>query len=241
LTTVEQADAQKTPMETYVPQLINASTVSSTPSYLHANIGGDTNFPLALSDLEAGNAVGLSSSGKAQPLTVTGDGSTQATPQKFMFIVTDGMEDDSSNNGAALSGNHAGEMTSISAEAAGNGTCSTLKNTLKYTVYVLYVDYNPVSSVSYYNPLDLTGRTINANTTGDQGTGSPNDSAQNLSEVTSDISANTQFTNAPIAKALEACASSSTDFYEANSPASIQTALSDMLKSALSSTIRLTN
>jgi hypothetical protein len=47
--------------------------------------------------------------------------------------------------------------------------------------------------------------------------------------------------NVPTAEALVNCASSPTDFYSAASDTDIQTALNAMLKSALASTIRLTN
>jgi hypothetical protein len=239
LSQVNAVDWKKTPSETTIPQLIYGDTNNRAPNPNNAGEGGDTNFPLSLNDLEAGNAFPLSSSGAKQPLTVSGSGNTATAPQKFIFIVTDGMEDDSPNNGSSSGQNVEGEMTSVAGETAGTGACAYLKNTLKYTVYVLYVDYNPVSNISYYG---FPGaRPPNSYTLADY----PNDtqqntSVQNLSAVANGSSAPT-FTNTPIANALQACASAKSDFYTASSSSDIQTALSNMLKSALASTIRLTN
>jgi Flp pilus assembly protein TadG len=252
LSAVNAVDYKQNPLETSIPQLINGSTVSSVPSKSVANEGGDTDLPLSLQDLEAGNAVSQKN-GKNQPLTATGDGSTPAKPLKFIFIVTDGMEDDSTGNGgpanSSPTGNVEGEMTSIAGEAANTGTCSYLKNSptgspagLGYTVYVLYVDYYPVANGAYYTAPTPGGRYTNTNTNTDFPS-DKNANIQTLTEVTSEAGQpnDAEYKDAPIAKALQACASSPSNFYEANSSASIQTALNQMLKSALASTIRLTN
>jgi len=248
LTLVEKDDWQTNPGETVIPQLINTTNGGAyiAPNSTTASIGGDTNFPLSLQDLEAGNAVPTSSNGNKQPLTATGSGTTAAAPQKFIFIVTDGLEDDSPNNGSSSTQNVMGEMTSITEEAKGkngNGVCSTLKNTLGYTVYVLYVDYNPVADFSYYGLPGGGGgtRVPNAYTAEDYPAYSSvaNTSVQDLTAV--EGTNGPTFTTAPIAQALQACASTTSDFYEANSPTQIQMALTSMLKSALASTIRLTN
>ena len=246
LSAVDAVDYKQTPSETKIPQLINGwNGTTITPTETTANTGGDTDFPKSLQDLENGTAWSQSN-GKNQALTAAGNGNTQATPLKFMFIVTDGMEDDSTNNGGPANnspyGNVEGEMTSISGETAGSGTCSYLKNTLGYTVYVLYVDYYPVASGAYYQAPTPGGRYTNANTNGDY-PADVNTNIQTLTEVTADQGQanDAEYANAPVAKALQACATTPTDFYEANSSSSIQTALSDMLKSALASTIKLTN
>ncbi len=135
LSAVEAVDYKKTPTETAIPQLINGTQVSSTPSSTVANIGGDTDFPLSLSDLQSGNAFALKG-GQKQPLTAAGTGGPASTPLKFMFIVTDGLEDDRSRNGdgnSTVGYNVEGEMTSIAGEGANNvntGSCVTLKKTL---------------------------------------------------------------------------------------------------------------
>jgi Flp pilus assembly protein TadG len=235
---VDQVDWKQTPGETVIPQLISCNGCSITPNASTASTGGDTNFPMSLSDLEAGNAVPAGAGGQKQPLTVTGQGNAEATPQKFMFIVTDGMEDDSPNNGSSSAQNVMGEMTSVIGEKNGTGSCSYLKNTLKYTVYVLYVDYNPVTDISYYG---LQGpRPPNSYTTADNpGFTQANTSTQDLTAA--ETANGPTYSTAPVALALKACASATNDFYEANSSSEIQTALNSMLKSALASTIRLTN
>jgi hypothetical protein len=215
LTQVEAVDYKKTPSETTIPQLINGSTV--IPSETKANTGGDTNFPKSLQDLQNGTAW-AQKNGNNQALSAAGNGSTATKPLKFMFIVTDGMEDDSASNGDGNSNpyyNVEGEMTSITGEKAGTGTCSYLKNTLGYTIYVLYVDYYPVASGAYYIMPTPGSRYTNSNTNTDYPSDT-NTNIQTLTEVTSEAG-------------------------QANDSQSIQTALSDMLKSALASTIRLTN
>jgi len=232
LTAVQNVDYKHNSAETAVPQLINGTTVSSTPSNTVANEGGDTNFPKSLSDLQAGN-VFAKKNGNNQALAAAGSGTTSTTPLKFMFIVTDGMEDDSPNNGSSSASNVEGEMTSISGETAGTGTCSYLKNTLGFTVYVLYVDYYPVANDAYYSAPTPGPRPTNTATNTDF----PTDQNQSVQVITETPTAKTS----PTALALQACASSPSNFYEASSSAGIQTALAGMLKSALASTIRLTN
>jgi hypothetical protein len=240
LTAVEAVDYKKTPSETTIPQLITNQTVSTTPSETVANTGGDTNFPLSLSDLEAGHAFSLKN-GNYQPITAgSSNGSTAAAPLKFMFIVTDGLEDDSLSNGAtgdtSYPNNYEGEMTSIAGETAGTGTCSYLKNTLKFTVYVLYVDYYPLANNAYYASPTPGPRDTNTATNTDFSS----DNNASLKALTFESNYNAAPTS-PTALALQACASSPNDFYQAGSSTEIQTALSTMLKSALASTIRLTN
>jgi len=153
------------------------------------------------------------------------------------------MEDDSGSNGdgnADPNFMQMGEMTSITAEGKGTGVCSYLKNTLHYIVYVLYVDYNPVSDASYYS---YPGpRQPNAYTTADYSGYSNvyNTSTQNLASGPNSENG-PAYETAPIYLALQACASSPSDFKEANDADSIQTDLGLLLKQALASTIRLTN
>jgi Flp pilus assembly protein TadG len=237
LTAVNGDDYKQNPSEIAVPQIINGNTV--TASQFFANEGGDTDFPLAIKDLEAGDASTLSSSNKLQPMTASGSGNTASTPQKFLIIVTDGFEDDSANNGGLTPNTAAGytpegEMTSITAESAKNGVCSYLKNTLGYTIYVLYVQYYPVASLNYYNPASGIYRIPNSYTKTDYGSTYANASVQQLTETPST-------TTSPTALALQACASSPNDFAQASDSTTIEADLQTLLKSALSSTIRLTN
>jgi hypothetical protein len=235
LNAVNAVDYQKTPTETAIPQLINSNVVSTTPSSTVANTGGDSNFAMSLTDLQNGNPVALGAGGKKQPLTASGSGATATTPLKFMFIVTDGLEDDSSSNGdgvATAGYNVEGEMTSISGEKAGTGSCSYLKNTLGYTLFVLYVNYYPVANDAYYSVPTPGPRYTNAATNGDF-QAYTNQSVRTITAGGSNTSAT--------ALALQACASNTSDFYEASSSQGIQDALASMLKSALASTIRLTN
>jgi Flp pilus assembly protein TadG len=242
LTLVQQDDYKKTPTENKIPQIINENQNYLAPNPNNASEGGDTNFPMSLTDLQDGNAW-PQKDGQNQPLTAAGQGDTEKTPQKFIFIVTDGMEDDSGSNGDGNGNplyNVMGEMTSITEENKGAGVCSYLKNTLNYTVYVLYVDYEPVSDASYYSYPGA--RPPNGYTTEDYPTySSPyNTTVQNLSAV--EGANGPTFGTAPIAEALRACSSDpNNDFMEASDSASIEADLTLLLKKALASTIRLTN
>jgi Flp pilus assembly protein TadG len=232
LTAVYNVDYTKTPTELAIPALTNSSTtysLSASPETISE--GGDTNLQLAIQHLVNGTTTGT-------PLSAGGIGSSATVPQKFVFIVTDGMSDSNPANGGGEGGHEVyGEMTSISGEAAGTGVCSQLKN-LDYTVYVLYITYYPVSIYQYY----VSPAAANAATLADFPlSGSSYYTWQTLSEVPSVTTLPDRYTQSPEAQALEACASSPSDFYSATTSADITEALDKMLHSALSSTIRLTN
>jgi Flp pilus assembly protein TadG len=246
LKTVNGVDYTQTPTETAIPQLINMTTTVNAAGTT-AGLNGDTNLRKSLADLLAGNLFPKTLSGQLQPLGASGTGLTNTTPQKFMIIVSDGLEDESTNNfggedsnGAEYGTNNTtggyhnveGEMTSVVGEAANSGTCSALKM-LGFTVYVLFIDYDALANISYYEPAIGIGRPMNAETLADYPSAAQ-DSTRDLTFVPST-------TTSPTALALQACASSSADFKEANSSASIKSAMQTILKSALASTIRLTN
>jgi Flp pilus assembly protein TadG len=244
LTEVQNVDYNHNPNEKAIPALVNeTSTLNMTSSPPTAALVGNTNFVKSLNDLVAGNATG----GSSDALTASGDGSTAAKPQKFIFIVTDGMQDSAPANGGGENGIRViGDMTNIAAENAAakaqaattNAVCSTLKYTLGYTVYVLYVAYYPLATnIAYYNYLEKPDAATSSDFPSDSYT-----TPQILTEVPSESAVNNQkFKDSPGGQALQACASSPTDFYAASSSSDIQTALTSMLKSALASTIRLTN
>jgi hypothetical protein len=240
LSAVQAVDYKVTPSETKIPLLQYENTAYSKAN-LAANPevtkeGGVTNFKLSMADLISGTFP-TTTQGK---LVNAGAGATAATPLKFMFIVTDGMDDSDAGNGGGESGVRViGDMTSISGENAGTGNCSAIKK-LGYTVYVLYVTYYPLADTSYYR----YSMNANAATLADFSAKFPSAgsaTAQTLSEVPSVTSLPQRYTQSPEAQALQACASNAADFYQASSASDIQTALNQMLKSALASTIRLTN
>jgi hypothetical protein len=245
LAKVDAVDYKLNPSEQAIPPLTHNTApatglnLASTPPTISET--GNTNFSKSLNDLIAGNATG----GVAGKLSASGSGATPSTPLKFMFIVTDGMQDSAPQNGGGENGGRViGGMTSIAAEqaAAAAGTpssaaaCSTLKEQLGYTVYILYVTYYPLASNNaYYSYLENTDAATNGDFAADI-----NASPQLLTEVPSE-SAPQKFADSPTGQALQACASSPSDFYQASSSSDIKTALATMLKSALASTIRLTN
>jgi hypothetical protein len=168
-----------------------------------------------------------------------------------MFLVTDGMEGENPANGATdLLSNpnylYKGVMTNLTDNQAVTksgvtpGTCTAIKK-LGYTIYVLYVDYLPVSQSQYYTQPVLSAQTKsdfpNAKYLVDVADSEPYIAQGGTSaQITARIAA-----NVPTAEALAQCASAPSDFYSASSDTDIQTALNAMLKSALASTIRLTN
>ena len=165
-------------------------------------------------------------------IAASGDGVTAAAPKKFIFLVTDGLEDSDPLNNGGVNGQHVmGEMTGIMAEGGGTGVCSQLKS-LGFTVYVLYVPYTPVPHLIFYNAgFDpqtdpYTNADYPAVSNGDyqqvvEGTGATNGVA-------------------PDTAALKACASSTNDFFEADQASQITTAMQQMMTQAMPSTTRVT-
>ncbi len=224
LSAVDAIDYYKNPTAT-VPTLPNVGSACC-----------ETDFPVAVNDLLAGTYSNGARFGSA--ITAAGSGNTPATPQKDVFIVTDGMQD-SDSTGTRENG----EMTSAIAENASYSSnlavCKNFKS-LGFTVYVLYVDYNPLPN-QYYMTWSVTQTpyftedfpNVNASQVTTQNDAEPSSTTNG---------GNTPGPNAisPDEAALQACASSPSDFFVANNAADISTAMNAMLKSALSSTIRLT-
>jgi Flp pilus assembly protein TadG len=197
---------------------------------------GNTNFGTSMNNFYKGNATG------GTALTPAGSGVSTTAPLKNLFIVTDGMEDECCGGGRYM-----GEMTGSKVE---NGTsttnlpaiCKQFKN-LGYTIYVLLIDYYPVPTLSYYyapyaSPTD----------------GYLNDdysTLQNTTERNMTLSMTTTTAATPLNSAypgdspdqtgLRACASSPANLFEATNSAQIAQYMSQMLKSALASAIRVTN
>lgn len=196
----------------------------------------ETDFPTSVADLLSGHYANGVQFG--QPIQPAGPGTSQSAPQKDIFIVTDGMED------ADPGGNRQnGEMTSAQAEAdtysPNPAVCRTLKKKY-FTVYVLYISYNSLPNLYYmtqnvqqtpYFAEDFPSISQNQVTT--------QDDAEPSSAVAGDPVPSP--TVSPDEAALQACASSPADFFEATSAADISTAMNAMLKSALSTTIRITH
>jgi Flp pilus assembly protein TadG len=196
----------------------------------------ETNLPTSVSDLVAGAYANGTKFGL--PLAPAGSGNTPATPQKDIFIVTDGMED-----GPAPGTRANGEMTSVAAEAGQYSptgpVCQKFKS-LGFTVYVLYIDYNSLPN-QYYMTRNVTPTpyfyedypSLNGQSLTTQDYAEP-------SAATNNGHAPGPNAISPDEAALQACASSPSDFFVANNAADISTAMNAMLKSALSTTIRIT-
>jgi hypothetical protein len=223
LSEVQADDYNKTPGETAIPVLIGSIYTGVTTQEVN---DGNTNLALSLTDWLNGNASG------GAAISASGSGITAATPKKFMFLVTDGLEDSGPGNLGGVNGQRVmGEMTGVLAESAGTGVCSQLKS-LGFTVYVLYVPYTPVPHITFYTAAydpqtdPYTNTDYPAVTNGDEqemveGTGATNGTAPDLA-------------------ALKACASSTNDFFEADQSSQISTALQQMMTQAMPSTTRVT-
>jgi Flp pilus assembly protein TadG len=120
--------------------------VETTFPPVNAIDDGNTNFATSMNDLFNGNAT-EGGSGTATKLGAGGNGNTQTTPIKDLFIVTDGMEDQCCSTARVM-----GEMTSYASETgalSSSAVCGQFKNR-GFNVYVLYINYNPVPTLSYY-------------------------------------------------------------------------------------------
>lgn len=224
-----------------------ATAIANTAAPIQANAQiGNTNFPAAINDMISGTysngaqyrAAAANTSSPA--LTASGTGATSATPQKDVFIVTDGMEDTSATGPRYL-----GEMTGYDAEtgtplALTPALCGKLKTTLGYTIYVLYIDYNPLGNQWYQQTTQLPSHyTVQDYPTLDEPTkdyaesttysvGNPPNGNASLASVTPDEAG------------LIGCATNPSDFFEATSDSEIGATMNAMLHAALTSTIQLT-
>ena len=133
----------------------------------------------------------------AASLTSNGNGLSPTTPQKNLFIVTDGLADYYTSGGARVMG----PMTN----PANEQTCQAFKN-LGINVYVLYTPYLPIPNPFYVS----------------------NDKQYVEPQATS-----------PVMLALQACASSPANFFQASDPTAINTAMQKMLLAALNSPGRI--
>jgi len=250
LNAVNSIDYQQTPAETAFPPLVTAGD-------------GNTNFTKAVTNFVAGKATNSTALAK-----VTAAANSTANPQKDVFIVTDGLEDECSST--CSGGTRVmGEMTSIATEApaggvnAATGSCSKFK-ALGYNVYVLYIDYYPVPHYTYYvsNVVDPSATSpSNSFTNNDYASVNDGSIRQMTTPASGDgVTASVTGTygtwgavsfpdDSPTEAALRACASINpngsagqpTYFYEATSAAMISTQLNNMLETALGSSIRVTN
>ncbi len=241
LTSIKSYDYTNTPSETQFPPIVT-------------NANGDTNFPLSVSDLIKGTmSCTTTQSPLATPATTSTVGSVATNPEKFVFLVTDGMEDNqagttyaSGNSGTC--GRMLGEMTGIAVEANADtasasttacdlAVCKPLKDR-GYTIYVLYVPYPATQNTYYYR--NLLGEDLYTSTDFPALT-STQQTPQVWNEgISGTVTASPVESPSPDVQALQACASTSTDFYTANSSTDISTKMGQMLQSALSSSIRIT-
>jgi len=252
LTAVQKIDYQLTPSETTFPPLVTADD-------------GNTNFTTAVTNFIAGKATG----GTALAAVNTAAANSIANPQKDIFIVTDGMEDECGSSCSAT--RVMGEMSSVSTEApaggltAATGSCAKFKKAnLNYNVYVLLIDYDPVPQYTYYvtHLADPSATSATDSFTNndyhsiDDGSIQQMTTSASANNVTASVTGTYGIWGAlsfpddsPTEAALRACASVNpngsagqpTYFYEATSAAEIGTQLNIMLETALGSAIRITN
>jgi len=258
LTAVKDVDYQITPTETALPAVV--------PLY-SGDPDGNTNFTVAVTNFVGGKAT----NGTALAAVNTTAANSQSNPQKDVFIVTDGLEDECAHcTGSRVMG----EMTSVASEApagglnAATGSCAKFKK-LGYAVYVLYIDYYPVPHYTYYvtnvtdpsatSPTDSFTNTDYNNTNMIDGSIEQMTTPANLNDLPTVTGTYGKWSTAttppsfpgdsPTEAALRACASvnpngSTTDptyFYEATDAQEIGTQLNTMLETALGSAIRVTN
>ncbi len=153
-------------------------------------------------------------------VAASGSGATAKAPQKNLFIVTDGM-DDYYQNPASQTGRVQGPLNPLACQQwttpVGQFTPDTLpapyahQPGLGFTVYVLYTKYFPLPNPYYLANDKAAVETVTA------------------SGLTS------------IEQAMQSCASSPADFYEATNSGDIQNSLQAMLAAALGSAGRLSN
>ncbi len=204
LTGTNGAQAQASAIAT--PLTCNTCSIGNT---------GDTAFPQAMAALVAQSSA-------------AGDGSSAANPRKALIIVTDGLQDWSSN--ACPSGNTyrtpvpnysqvAGSAANSPCGAEGpinSADCSAMK-ALGYDVYVLYTTYFTADAGGNTAPLVPFNEFLIPYVAG---TGTP---------ASYDLTPN-----------MKACASAPANYAEASSPSDITAAMSAMLQAAINSGARLT-
>jgi Flp pilus assembly protein TadG len=106
---------------------------------------GDTDFPDAMTAL-----IATPGSASAGGVTAAGTGGTSTSPQKVLFIVTDGIQDYGSRSLGTTEGPmgcYAGQTTTCS--SAATTACSNVK-ALGIKIYVLYTPYNRLIYNPYY-------------------------------------------------------------------------------------------
>jgi Flp pilus assembly protein TadG len=240
LSTIENNyDYNYNPAETNIPAITPASLLNTA----------NTNFPGSAADFLAGNATGGTALKAVVNTTANPAGSSSTNPEKNIFIVTDGFED----YGTSLYTRYMGEMTSYKNEEAhlSTATCQKFKN-LGFSVYVLYVVYYPIPHITFYYPpyasfysqtdaTDFSQLAYGASAAENTLAGAP--SGLSLAEVEgSNPDTGSGLGSGevgPDTEALEACASPG-DFYEASSSTDITNAMEAMLRSAISSSITVT-
>jgi Flp pilus assembly protein TadG len=249
LAAVKKVDYQVTPSETALPSLVSSAD-------------GNTNFTTAVTNFAAGKAT----SGNALAAVTTANNS-KSNPQKDVFIVTDGLEDECGTSCGST--RVMGEMTSVATEvpagglSAATGSCAKFKK-LGYNVYVLYIDYYPVPHYTYYvtNVSDPSATSPSDSFINNDYASITDGSIQQMTTPasTNNVTASVTGTygkwgalsfpdDSPTEAALRACASVNpngstadpTYFFEATNAAAIATQLNTMLETALGSAIRVTN
>ncbi len=174
-------------------------------------------------------------------------GQTASNPLKFLFIITDGLNDVPNLTTYYPTSNHYfGEMTSYTNETAQNSAavCYPYKSD-GFTIYVLAIQYYPLDSTNYYNKIPDYPTAYTTQDYPTEFSNVPSTRVQDLvttNATSSETSPPNSSQYSPVDIGLRACASSSSDFYTAAGGAStISNAIDTMLRSALASTIRLSN
>jgi hypothetical protein len=245
------ASAEATTNLSGVLQAVQSIDYSYKPENLFPPVdttdAGETNFGTSMNDLYSGNYKEGTPPAAASALTPAGSGVCQTAgtagctgPLKDLFIGTDGMEDET---GVRVMG----EMTGAKVE---NGTstsklapiCKQFK-TAGYTVYVMLIDYYPVPIDTYYIAYDASPTDAYLN---DDYNTLANTTVRNMTLGLNVTGAATPLNasypdDSPDDTGLRACASTPSDFFEATDSQQIATEMTEMLKSALATSIRVTN
>jgi len=174
-----------------------------------------------------------------------GDGLSQATAYKNLFIITDGVSDwniDANNQPVGV--NPDGSPNGGVQQAVGPldqlivKPCDALKNA-GFTIYVLYTPYQPLPTWTYsYTQQASLPAGVNYYP---YGVTLQNFVTENDPTTFPDYNPQLTQPDTPIQAALRACATNSNGFYTANDSADINNALQQMLATALNSAARVTN
>jgi Flp pilus assembly protein TadG len=173
--------------------------------------------PGSVSQPEPNTNFGAAMNSLVDLIPAPGDGTTATTPQEFLFVITDGMEDFCTG----VSGTASCNNRTIQPVQANE--CAAMK-AKGIQIYILYVQYVPLDQGTYYNPFYVNDQL-------------PSGGVQSF--VDPDGTPASEAT-APVVTGLQACATQPSNLFFASDSTQIQTQLNQMLLAAESQGVRLT-